>query len=121
MSHTKGIKPMSESYKDHDPDAGHAENEQHIVSPKVYFIIFLSLLLGTLLTIGASYLEMGPWNPVVAIAIAVVKATLVVLFFMHIKYSSKLMKLTVGAGLFTFMVLVGMSLADYISRAWGQW
>jgi cytochrome c oxidase subunit IV len=112
---------MSESYKDHDPNSGHPENEHHIVSPVTYLIIFATLLVGTALTIGASYLEMGPWNPVVAIAIAVIKATLVVLFFMHIKYSSKLMKLTVGAGLFTFLVLVGMSLSDYISRAWGQW
>jgi cytochrome c oxidase subunit IV len=112
---------MSESYKDHDPNSGHPEGEHHIVSPVTYLIIFFSLLVGTALTIGASYLEMGPWNPVVAIAIAVVKATLVVLFFMHIKYSSKLMKLTVGAGVFTFLILVGMSLADYISRAWGQW
>jgi cytochrome c oxidase subunit 4 len=112
---------MSELYKDHDPDAGHPENEQYIVSPLTYLIIFITLLVFTGITIGASYLEMGPWNPVVAIGIAVFKATLVVLFFMHIKYSSKLMKLTVGAGLFTFLVLVGMSLSDYISRAWGQW
>jgi hypothetical protein len=64
------------------------------------------------------------WDPGIRwwrLAIACVKATLVVLFFMHIKYSSKLMKLTVGAGLFTFLILVGMSLSDYISRAWGQW
>jgi cytochrome c oxidase subunit IV len=112
---------MSEHFENHDVNAGHAENEQHIVSPKVYFLIFLALLVGTAITIGASYLEMGPWNPVIAIAIACVKATLVVLFFMHIKYSSKLMKLTVGAGLFTFLILVGMSLSDYFTRAWGQW
>jgi len=112
---------MSEHYENHDPDSGHVEAEQHIVGPSTYAIIFVALLVGTALTIGASYLEMGPWNPVVAIAIACAKATLVVLFFMHIKYSSKLMKLTVGAGVFTFLVLVGMSFADYFSRAWGQW
>ena len=112
---------MSEKYLDHDVNAGHPEDEQHIVSPKVYFVIFLCLLVGTVLTVGAARIEMGPWNPVVALAIACVKATLVVLFFMHIKYSSKLMKLTVGAGVFTFLILVGMSLSDYISRAWGQW
>jgi cytochrome c oxidase subunit 4 len=112
---------MSEKYLDHDVNAGHVEDEQHIVSPKVYFGIFLCLLVGTAITVGASFIEMGPWNPVVALAIACVKATLVVLYFMHIKYSSKLMKLTVGAGVFTFLILVGMSLADYMSRAWGQW
>ena len=109
---------MSES---HEVEGGHKEHEPHIVSPVIYAIILGALLVGTALTIGASYLELGPWNPVIAIAIACVKATLVVLFFMHIKYSSKLMKLTVGAGLFTFLVLVGMSLSDYFTRAWGQW
>jgi cytochrome c oxidase subunit 4 len=112
---------MSEHFENHNPDSGHAEGEQHIVSPITYLVIFGALLVGTAITIGASYLEMGPWNPVVALAIAVTKATLVVLFFMHIKYSSKLMKLTVGAGVFTFLILVGMSLSDYFSRAWGQW
>jgi cytochrome c oxidase subunit 4 len=112
---------MSESYKDHDINSGHTESEHHIVSPVTYLIIFGALLVGTALTIAASYWDVGPWNPVIAIAIAVTKATLVVLFFMHIKYSSKLMKLTVGAGLFTFLILVGMSLADYFTRAWGQW
>ena len=49
------------------------------------------------------------------------KATIVVLFFMHVKYSSRLTKLTVFGGVFTFLVLVGMTLADYFSRAWGRW
>jgi len=57
----------------------------------------------------------------VAIAIACIKAVLVVLFFMHVKYSSKLTKLTVFAGLFTFLTLIGMTLSDYFSRAWGRW
>jgi cytochrome c oxidase subunit 4 len=112
---------MSEQFQNHDPNSGHGETEHHIVGPATYGLIFGALLVGTAITIGASYIEMGAWNPVVAIAIACVKATLVVLFFMHIKYSSKLMKLTVGAGVFTFLILVGMSLSDYISRAWGQW
>jgi cytochrome c oxidase subunit IV len=57
----------------------------------------------------------------VALAIAVIKAVLVVLFFMHVKYSTKLTKLTVCAGLFTFIALISMTLSDYISRAWGRW
>ena len=66
-------------------------------------------------------MDMGPFNPIVALAIAAIKMMLVVLFFMHVKYSTKLTKLTVGAGLFTFLVLVGMTLADYFTRAWGRW
>jgi cytochrome c oxidase subunit 4 len=97
------------------------ESQHHIVSPVIYIIIGGSLLVLTGVTVGASYLELGIFNPIVAIAIACVKAVLVVLFFMHVKYSSKLTKLTVFAGLFTFLVLIGMTLSDYASRAWGRW
>jgi cytochrome c oxidase subunit IV len=100
-------------------EANHQEH--HIVSPKTYLVILASLLVGTAATIGASYIDMGELNPIIAIAIACAKAVLVVLFFMHVKYSSKLTKLTVGAGIFTFLILVGMTLADYFTRAWGRW
>lgn len=95
--------------------------EHHIVSPKVYVVIFGALLVGTLLTVLAAFKEMGPLNPVIAIAIACAKAVLVVLYFMHIRYSSKLMKLTIASGIFMFVVLISMTLSDYMSRAWGQW
>jgi len=112
---------MAETHSGNSASTEHEAHEQHIVSPMVYAMILLVLLVGTALTVGASYIDMGPWNPVVAIGIACTKATFVVLYFMHIKYSSKLMKLTVGAGVFTFLILVGMSMSDYISRAWGLW
>jgi cytochrome c oxidase subunit 4 len=101
--------------------AAHGKHEHHITPPRVYITIFLTLLVFTALTVGASYVEMGVFNPIVAIAIGVVKATLVVLFFMGVKYSSRLTMLTVGAGIFTFLTLISMTLADYISRAWGRW
>ncbi len=93
----------------------------HIVSPVVYGIIFGVLMVGTLLTVGASMLPLGIFNAPIAIAIACTKAVFVVLFFMHVKYSSRLVKLTVSAGFFTFLVLVMMTMLDYTSRAWGQW
>jgi cytochrome c oxidase subunit 4 len=65
--------------------------------------------------------DLGFWNPIIALAIASTKAVLVVLFFMHVWYSSKLTKLTVFAGVFTFLILISLTLTDYISRAWGQW
>ena len=105
----------------HQPAAEHGEHEHHVTPPIVYMVIFGCLLVFTALTVGASYLEMGVYNPIVALAIGVIKATLVVLFFMGVKYSTKLTKLTLGAGLFTFLALIGMTLADYISRAWGRW
>jgi cytochrome c oxidase subunit 4 len=99
----------------------HAEHEHHIVSPRVYLTIVLALLLGTGITVWASFIDLGPWNPVIALAIACTKAVLVVLFFMHVKYSSKLTKLTIVSGIFIFLALISMTLADYMSRAWGRW
>ena len=97
------------------------EHEHHIVSPKIYLTIVAILLVMTATTVGVSYIDMGLFNPVVALAIAAFKMVLVVLFFMHVKYSTKLTKLTVGAGVFTFLVLIGMTLSDYMTRAWGRW
>ncbi len=97
------------------------DNLDHVVSPRIYVIVGSTLLVLTGVTVWASFLELNIFNPIVALFIAVVKATIVVLFFMHVKYSSKLTKLTVGAGLFTFLALVGMTLADYFTRAWGRW
>lgn len=101
--------------------SGQNENAHHIVGPAVYVVILFALLLGTGLTVWASFLELGPWNPIIALAIATTKATLVVLYFMHVRYSSKLTMLTIGAGIFMFLTLISLTLADYISRAWGNW
>jgi cytochrome c oxidase subunit 4 len=107
----------------HDPpnitNPEHAEH--HIVSPAQYALVFGSLLLGTAITVVAANLDMGVFNPIVALAIACTKAVIVILFFMHVKYQSNLIKMTVGAGFFTFLVLITMTLSDYMSRAWGLW
>lgn len=107
--------------KHHEELIEEHESHHHIVSPVVYVIIGSALLVLTAITVAASYIEMGIFNPIVALGIAVLKATLVILFFMHVKYSTRLTKLTVAAGIFTFLVLVGMTLADYMTRAWGRW
>jgi len=93
----------------------------HVVSPKIYLAVFTSLLIFTAITVGASFIDLGVLNPVIALAIACLKMVLVVLFFMHVKYSPRLTKLTVLAGFFMFLALISMTLADYISRAWGRW
>jgi cytochrome c oxidase subunit IV len=102
-------------------DTEPTHHAEHVVGPKVYGIIFGALMFFTATTVGASYLELGTFNAVVALGIAVIKAVLVILFFMHVKYSSRLTKLTVAAGFFTFIVLITMTMTDYISRAWGLW
>jgi cytochrome c oxidase subunit 4 len=100
-------------------DPEHAEH--HIVGPGQYTIVWVSLLFLTGVTVGAALLELGVFNPIVAVGIACVKAMIVVLFFMHVAYSSRLVKFTCFAGFFTFLVLITMTLSDYISRAWGLW
>ncbi len=93
----------------------------HIVSPRVYMAVGGSLLVLTATTAAISYVDLGVFNAVVAMAIASIKMMLVVLFFMHVKYSSKLTKLAVISGVFVFMALISMIMSDYISRAWGRW
>lgn len=114
--------PHQGSGHDHGPNEQDVHDSlNHIVPPTTYMIVGGILLVLTATTVWASYLELGVFNAVVALFIACVKASIVVLFFMHVKYSSKLTKLTVCAGLFTFLTLVAMTLSDYISRAWGRW
>jgi cytochrome c oxidase subunit IV len=116
-----GRKKIMSEY--HDPsnvvNPEHADHQ--IITPATYAIVFVTLLAFTGITVGAAYIDLGIFNPVVALAIASFKAVVVILFFMHVKYQSKLIKLTVGAGFFTFFVLITMTMSDYVSRAWGLW
>lgn len=107
----------------HDPAniTNPEHGEHHIVTPKTYSLVFVSLLIGTAITVVAAYIDLGIFNPVVALAIACTKAVIVILFFMHVFFQSKLIKMTVAAGFFTFLVLIIMTLSDYMSRAWGLW
>ena len=109
----------------HYHDAANVVNpehsEHHIVSPLQYCYVFGALILGTIITVIAADINLGVFNPIVALGIASTKAVIVILFFMHVKYQSHLIKVTVAAGFFTFLVLVTMSLVDYMSRAWGLW
>ena len=87
------------------------------VSPKsTYYAIFGALMLLTIVTIAIAYQPLGSWNFPVAISIAITKATLVILFFMHAKYSSKLTKLFVGTAFFFLAVLLGLTMTDVLSR-----
>jgi len=81
-------------------------------------VIVLCLFAGTVLTFFAATWDMGIFNPIVALTIACTKAVLVILFFMHVRYSSKLTMITVAAGFFWLLILIVLSLSDYISRDW---
>jgi cytochrome c oxidase subunit IV len=95
--------------------------QHHIVTPLQYTYVFATLLLFTGITVGAAYVDLGWANPVIALGIACFKAVIVILFFMHVAFQSRLIKMTIGAGFFLFLVLITMTLTDYISRAWGMW
>jgi cytochrome c oxidase subunit 4 len=93
---------------------------EHIVSPRVYYLIFGALMVGTALTVMAAFVDMDHIfkgaNTVVALTIAVVKATLVVLFFMHVRYGSRLIWLIVGSGVFWLAIMFVFTFADYETR-----
>jgi cytochrome c oxidase subunit 4 len=112
---------MSSQYHDPANVTNPEHGEHHIVGPKTYGIIFITLLTFTGITVAAAFVNLGILNPIVALAIASTKAVIVILFFMHVFYQSKLVKMTVAAGFFTFLILITMTLTDYISRAWGLW
>jgi cytochrome c oxidase subunit 4 len=90
----------------------------HIVPVKVYAAVFGTLVALTLLTTGVAFINLGRFNTVVALAIAVTKMLLVILFFMHVKYSPGLTRLVILAGFFWLAILVAMSLADVLTRGW---
>ena len=92
---------------------------EHISSVKLYVTIWLALLVGTGLTVFASTLDLGPFNAIVALAIASTKAVLVILFFMHVKYAhEKMTKLVILTAIFFFLILLALTMADYGTRLW---
>jgi cytochrome c oxidase subunit IV len=99
--------------------AEHVHNQHHVVPKKIYYAIFATLIVLTGVTVAVAYLDLGAMNAVVAIAIACFKALIVVLFFMHVKYSTRLIKLTVIAGLYWMGILFVLTFSDYLTRAWG--
>ena len=89
---------------------------EHVSSKKLYYMIFGALLVLTFVTVGVSKIDLGPLNTIVALAIAVTKALLVVLFFMHVRYSSKLTKLVVVGGFAWLAIMIVFTLADFATR-----
>ena len=90
-----------------------------VVSRRIYYRVFVALLFLTLLTWGASYMHFGGYlGIIVALTIAVSKAALVVLFFMHVRYGNRLIWGFIGAGMFWLILLLGVTMGDYLSRDW---
>jgi cytochrome c oxidase subunit IV len=91
----------------------------HVVPRTVYYAIFATLMVLTGVTVGIAYVDLGRLNAVVAVAIACFKALIVVLYFMHVRYSTRLVTLTVIAGLYWMGILFALTMSDYLTRGWG--
>jgi cytochrome c oxidase subunit IV len=93
---------------------------EHIIAPKIYYLIWVTLMVLTVVTAAVAFVDLGSFNTVVALVIATLKATLVVLFFMHVKYTSeKMTKTVIIAAIFWLGLLLILSLADFATRATG--
>ena len=93
--------------------------DQHQLIPvRVYAAIVSCLFIFTGITVLAAFVELGALNTPLALAIAIFKATLVVLFFMHVRYNTPLMWVFAGAGFFWLLILFALTMQDYVSRDW---
>jgi cytochrome c oxidase subunit IV len=92
---------------------------EHIVPVRIYLIIFATLLVGTALTVAAAFYDF-PWqfNTIIALTIATAKATLVVLYFMHVRYSVRLVWVILASALFWLAILFALTFSDYTTRGW---
>lgn len=89
---------------------------EHIIPVRIYVSVFTVLLVLTMLTVGVALIDLGRLNIVVALVIATFKATLVLLYFMHLRYSARLTWLAVAGGCFWLAVLIVLSMSDVLTR-----
>jgi len=91
---------------------------EHIVEKKTYYAVFTGLILLLAATVALAYIHLGKLNIVAALTIAFIKATLIILYFMHVRYSSRLLWIFVGAGFFWLGILFALSFSDFFTRGW---
>ena len=91
---------------------------EHIVPVRYYVFVFVALLILTATTTAVAFVDLGPGNTIVALVIAFVKATLVALIFMHLKWSPRLTRLAVVGGLFWLAILLALTFSDFATRGW---
>jgi len=92
--------------------------EHHVVPKRVYFLVFITLIIMTWVTAFVSTVDLGRWNIFVALAIAIFKASIVVLFFMHVWYSTRLTKMIVMGSIFWLVLLLFLTMVDFWTRGW---
>ncbi len=89
---------------------------EHIVPTRTYYLVYVTLMFFTFLTWWVAYYDLGALNTVAALAIACTKMVLVILFFMHVKYATRLTWLVIGAGFFWLAILLALTFGDYLMR-----
>jgi cytochrome c oxidase subunit 4 len=85
---------------------------------RVYFAVFAALMVFTVITVAVAFVDLGPLNTVVAMTIAVIKATLVLLYFMHLRYTSRLNWAFAATGFIWLVFIIGLTMSDMVSRNW---
>ncbi len=95
-----------------------SSNGHHVAPISLYLTIFGALMVGTILTVVVAKFDLGALNNIVMLTIAVTKALLVVLFFMHVRWGTRLTWVVAGAGFFWLLILFTLTMADYMSRGW---
>jgi|SRR6266567_5596764 cytochrome c oxidase subunit 4 len=95
----------------------------HVAPKSMYYAVFLALIFGTGLTVAVAFVDLGAVNNVLMLGIAMTKAMLVILFFMHVRWSTRLTWVVVASGFFWLLILFGLTMTDYMSRGWveGTW
>ena len=97
------------------------EGEEIVTSARDFFLTYGTLLVLTLFAIGSSFIPLGVGNAIVVLGVALAKALLTLWIFMHVREGSRLLKMTIIAGIFTLGILFALTYSDYVSRAWGSW
>jgi len=93
-----------------------AEHAEHIVPIRIYLLIFATLLVLTAVTTAVAYINLGPLNVVVMLSIACFKATLVILYFMHVRFTNRVTQLAAVAGFAWLLIMFSLTLSDYLTR-----
>ncbi|MBA2302223.1 MAG: cytochrome C oxidase subunit IV family protein [Acidobacteria bacterium] len=95
-----------------------SSNGHHLAPVRLYLVIFGALIVGTILTVVVAKFDLGPLNNIVMLSVASAKALLVILYFMHVRWSSRLTWVVASAGFFWLLILFGLTMSDYLSRGW---
>lgn len=90
----------------------------HVAPKSMYYGVFLALVVGTILTVFVAKYDLGPFNNIVMLTVACAKALLVILFFMHVRWSTRLTWVVAGAGFFWLLIMFSLTMSDIMSRGW---